>query len=378
MYYYLPLKSKIRILIDKMLKHLLRAMDIITDQQYEIKNLEDENILIITNHQMIGDHIMLMPAIRALKLKCPNSKFYIICDSKEEIEVEKMNPYIDEIIYINKNIYGMCESIKKIKEKRITNAIVFDPAYARQLAAFFGGVKNKVGYIYNWKEIYMDKTKIQNRHQHPTYRTMYLVDLISNKKNKIRLELKTGKITDEINKEIEKIKKSKLIILNINAGWISKQWPLENFVEITKYILKTDRAKIILIGSKKEVTYTETFIKQLPKNMQKNIINLTGKTTLYDLIYIFNQSNLLITCDTGTMHLAQVTKIPIISIFGSTDPTKLILSKTNRYIFKKIECNPCTSISESGIFFSPVCKNNYKCMKSITPNEVIEKIRQIM
>jgi len=117
----------------------------------------------------------------------------------------------------------------------------------------------------------------------------------------------------------------------------------------------------VIVGTAKEATLGD----QLAKDFRGNVENLCGKTTLPELIAELKRCHLLLTNDTGTMHLADLLGIPVIAIFGSTEPALTgptgATIPPHRILRRKVECSPC---------YLRTCPIDFRCMKEITVDMV--------
>ncbi|MCM8758106.1 MAG: glycosyltransferase family 9 protein, partial [Candidatus Omnitrophica bacterium] len=98
-----------------------------------------------------------------------------------------------------------------------------------------------------------------------------------------------------------------------------KQWPIENFVKLIKKISANNNLNVIIIGGKEEEDKSKQYFSNLKA---KNIINLTGKTTLKELAALLKKCRLLISGDSGPVHLASCLGTPVIAIFRNDIPAK--------------------------------------------------------
>jgi len=129
-----------------------------------------------------------------------------------------------------------------------------------------------------------------------------------------------------------------------------KAWPLKNFIKLSKKLKNDKRVRIIITGSKEEIKLDERFCKKVP-----GTINLIDKTSVLDLAALMTYLNLFITNDTGALHIACSTDVPLIGLFGPTDPkaTGPYPITDNRIILRKNK------------------------LSDILPDEVIETIRKM-
>jgi heptosyltransferase II len=109
---------------------------------------------------------------------------------------------------------------------------------------------------------------------------------------------------------------------------------------------------------------------EIAKQSGENFTNLIGKTTLAELIATLRECRLLLTNDTGTMHLAAFLGVPTVSIFGSTEPALTgPLGAGHRVLRHHVECSPC---------FLRECPLDFRCMKAIEPDEAVEAVLRML
>ncbi|PHR59438.1 MAG: hypothetical protein COA44_00405 [Arcobacter sp.] len=130
----------------------------------------------------------------------------------------------------------------------------------------------------------------------------------------------------------------------------------------------SEKKNIILIGGKGE----EAYFKEL-QPYPKNVIDLSGKNNLTELISIIQNAKALITTDTGPAHIASATATTVYCLIGPTNPTSTGPYKTPfnevHIISKNLDCSPC--------YYLPhikECKDNI-CMKEITVENVLSTIK---
>jgi len=153
-----------------------------------------------------------------------------------------------------------------------------------------------------------------------------------------------------------------LVAIHPVAKWPTKQWPLENFARVADALAQRGVA-VILTGSSDD----EKPIRQLSewiKTPQK-VLNLAGQTKLRELAGLFALSDLVLTLDTGPMHLAAAVKAPLIALFGPTAPWRTGPYGNGHMILRKsLACSPC---------FKKKCPT-MECMNSLSVEEVLEGV----
>lgn len=138
-----------------------------------------------------------------------------------------------------------------------------------------------------------------------------------------------------------------------------RRWPVENYVHVAIELIKR-KFTVIIIGAESDSWVSEYF-ENTP------VVNLIGKTSITDVVYIYKNCNLLISHDTGLLHLAKLSGIHTIALFGPVDPRWRVGKNENiKTIWGGVDlyCAPCYN----GKTFAE-CDNNI-CMKNIDPESV--------
>lgn len=165
-----------------------------------------------------------------------------------------------------------------------------------------------------------------------------------------------------------------LIVLNVNASELCKErmWPAQNFIQLSEYLIQNYGAKLIFIGADYDYDYVRSVVSKI-KN-QENVYNFAGKTTLKDLINLLIHSDLLISNDSGPLHLASLLGKPSVSFFGPETP-RLYGPLNGRHLvfYKDVYCSPCLNVYNAK---TSACNGKNICMSEITVEEVIDGIER--
>lgn len=160
-------------------------------------------------------------------------------------------------------------------------------------------------------------------------------------------------------------------IINPNASdlRLERRWPRNYFIDLIKEIQNTHKnVYIYLIGNKAEEQYVNSIYEN---SNQKNIINTAGKLKLNELIELMRKANLIITNDTGPLHLSLALKLKVVGLFGPCSPSQYGQMETCIAIYNNVYCSPC--VHE---FIQPPCGGDNQCMKSISVHNVVSAINK--
>jgi heptosyltransferase-1 len=151
-----------------------------------------------------------------------------------------------------------------------------------------------------------------------------------------------------------------VVVIHPLAKWPSKQWPAENFVRFIDRLAEHE-ISVILSGSPQDQEGLERIREKA--GHPRRVMNWAGKTALRELAALFSLADLVLTTDTGPMHLAAAVKVPLIALFGPTAPWRTGPYGDPGAVFRKpLACAPC---------FRKKC-DTMECMTSITVDEVWE------
>jgi 3-deoxy-D-manno-octulosonic-acid transferase/heptosyltransferase-1 len=151
-----------------------------------------------------------------------------------------------------------------------------------------------------------------------------------------------------------------LVIIHPMAKWQTKQWPLANFARVA-HALAQKGASVVFTGGPDDEKPVRELWQGMPTPPQ--VLNLAGQTNLLELAGLFSLSDLVLTPDTGPMHLAAAVQAPLIALFGPTAPWRTGPYGNGHVILRKeLDCSPC---------FKKKCAT-MECMNALSVEEVLQ------
>ncbi len=166
----------------------------------------------------------------------------------------------------------------------------------------------------------------------------------------------------------------KLVILNPNASDLvaARRWPTSYFLELAVSLLQDPDIFIVLTGTPDEAAHAAKVRRDMGV---ERIIDMAGRTTLPELIDLYNQCSLLVTNDSGPAHFASLTNLPVLVLFGPETPDIYgPLGDNVEVITRRLACSPCVSVYNQK---RSACTKNV-CLTSITPDEVYQRAKAIL
>lgn len=297
----------------------------------------------------------------------------------------------DSVLLFIRDVFNV---INRLRKENIN--IVFDLEFFSRCTAalaFLSGADKRVGfYKYRFEGLYRGELlthKVQYNstlHVARLYLSLWQV-LKETTKNTPEL---TKKISDakivlprfvslpKLKKKMETILKDygvkqggRLILINPGEGILPlREWPIENFIALSQRILDDSNNYIVIVGNQNISKKADSLSKALNS---KRCINLIGKTSLYELLTLFDLSGVLIINDCGLGHLASFTNIEKFIIFGPETPNIFApLGVNNCIIYSNWPCSPCFSVFNHR---DSAC-SSHECLKVIQPDHVYALIEK--
>jgi heptosyltransferase-1 len=165
-----------------------------------------------------------------------------------------------------------------------------------------------------------------------------------------------------------KTQNSKLILLQPGARWDNKRWPAEYFASLVSLIAKKfPEARFAILGGKDDQALGEIIARAEPDRT----LNLCGATSLPEMIEWVRLGNLMITNDTGPMHVAAALGKPMVALFGPTEPRRTgPYGQLENVLRLDLPCSPC--LKSECHFVKP-----NECLRAISPAMVMERVEKI-
>jgi ADP-heptose:LPS heptosyltransferase len=281
----------------------------------KIEKYKVRNILFIRNDRF-GEFLLNIPALRALKETFVQARLIALVNPYVK-ELAQSIPYIDEVITWENKKHSILETIglvNLIRNKHIDIAIVSNPSKKFNICSYLTGIPIRVGYDRKWGFLLTHKMQDKKHlgQKHEIEYNLELVSLIGAKTNDLTLSLK---IDDKLPEEFRKFDLEHQTNLIALHPWTSdpiKQWPINSFFELAERLIKELKLRLVVIGGKEEMSRSAEFCSNLNTPV---LINLTGKTTLGQLATLLKKCSLLISGDSGPVHLAACVGAPVLAIF---------------------------------------------------------------
>ncbi|OPX41670.1 MAG: lipopolysaccharide heptosyltransferase II [Desulfobacteraceae bacterium 4484_190.3] len=335
-----------------------------------------ENIL-VRGTNWIGDVIMTLPAIRSVRKTFPHAKISVLA-KPWVAEIYRICPEVDEVIVYNRpgvhsGITGIYKLARELKSKGFDMAILFQNAIEAAIIARLAGIPIRAGYNSDGRGLLLTHSVKRTKQIRKVHQVYYYLEMLKSlgfqsTESDIRLKLNNDflKIAEDILGQYYVKKNDFLVGVAPGAAYgPAKMWFPERFAAVADKLADNFSARVVLFGSGGDSKRADL----VQKHSKNNLINIAGKTSLREVIALIARCNLFISNDSGLMHLAGALGIPLVAIFGSTNPvTTSPVGGKNIIIYKNVSCSPC---------LKKICPADFRCMDLISVDDVYEAARDV-
>jgi lipopolysaccharide heptosyltransferase II len=336
------------------------------------------NILIV-KLSAIGDVIHTLPSLTALRQLYPEAHITWVVE-EAAADLVKNHPYLDEVLISrrknwSKDFQGgqfrrplkeISSFIKTLRQRDYDLVIDFHGLFKSSIIVFFSRGKRKLGYnsLQELSGLFLNEKIPEDMNKHAVERYLDFPRYLGAKINSAQFILPLSKEAEtraQILLDKYNLENKKFIAINPIAYWETKLWSNEKIAHLADLINNKLQMKVVFTGSEKEP------IEKITSLMTTESLNLGGTTTLLDLASLYKKARMVITTDSGPMHLAAAVETPVIALFGPTDPARTGPYGTGHTIIRaELSCSPC---------FSKKCSTK-KCMEDISPQQVFAAVEK--
>lgn len=327
----------------------------------------------------LGDTMMSTAAVRAVKTLFPQAGLSILAKPVFST-FWKDFPGVEEAIVLEKGFAGFWKTVSMLKQKKFDAALVLPTSFSSAFLAAAAQIPVRIGWGGEMRDLFLTRVV-----PHPKPRQKHLVfeylDLVQKgfqkplKEKRIGLDCTISKETlrglGQVFADAGVPAKKPFIAFAPGATYgQAKRWPLPYWKELMGKLLNERSEDFLILGGLEEGPYLKPLMEGWGTAESKRLHLLAGRTSPTILAAMLSKCRLLVTNDTGPMHVAAAAGTPTVALFGSTSPTWTRPFGTgHEVIYKHLECSPC---------FQRTCPIGYKCLHAISVEEVAGAVRKVL
>ena len=331
--------------------------------------------ILIRATNWVGDAIMALPSLRAVRNRFPEAEIAIlarpyVADIYRDQEIcNQLIAYDSQVKHAG--FLGRERLAAELRAQKFDVALLLQNAFDAAWLAWRAGIPERIGYARDGRRILLTKPiPVPEKSEISPHEKFYYLELLRRAGwvDSLADELFiTLNVSDATRRRAEEFLaqsgvRSNSLRIAIGAGasyGSAKCWPPSRFAELANRLQAENDADVILFGTASEAAVTRAISSEL----RQPPVDLTEKTTIADLPALLSQCHLFIGNDSGAMHVAAGVGLPVVAVFGPTDPygTAPVTPRCT-IVQQKPYCSPC---------FLRHCPTDHRCMSAIT-SEMVE------
>ncbi len=353
------------------------------DRKTLLDNARKARKILFVKLGRVGEAILTLPVLREANKN--GIKIDVLCTNYSE-KVYRNQRFISKVWVWDYNPLGLLPIFLKLRKQSYDFVVDGEPfSTASAIYAYF--ISRTVGFKGLRRDVLYD---IKIRYNDKKHVTLVYFDLFSPflvkapKKVKLVSIQYSKKDKQHAKNLVRKFRMKKKVVFSLSSGEAApmRRWPLERWLSLYRKMRGEygDKFVLFLVGRKEDSKLNEKFISGLSKQEKAGVVDLSGKTSILGLTAFLSFVDLLISNDSGTVHVASSVNTPTIGLYGPETPVRFgPLSKKNIAIYKagKLPCAPCINVHKGQIpKVCPICKG--KAIKLITVEDVFKAVKKML
>ncbi|HXC46745.1 MAG TPA: lipopolysaccharide heptosyltransferase II [Candidatus Sulfotelmatobacter sp.] len=321
----------------------------------------------------VGDAIMALPALRAIRKRQPDATISIVA-RPYVAEIYREQQVCDELIAYDpsgehRGWSGREKLIADLRARKFDVALLLQNAFDAAWLAWRAQIPQRIGYARDARSLLLTKAiPVPKPGEIPPHEKFYYLELLRRagwldqlpEEPHITLHVPDAARQRAMQILLEAGSRPHAVRIAVGAGasyGSAKCWPPDRFAKALNALLAQAGADadVVLFGTPGELPVSSA----IAAESQRPPINLTGKTSIADLPALLSQCHLFLGNDSGAMHVAAAVGLPVVAVFGPTDPNGTApVTPHLTIVQQKPYCSPC---------FLRRCPTDHRCMTAVTP-----------
>lgn len=324
--------------------------------------MEFSNILIRATN-WVGDAVMSLPALRALRDRYPHAKMTILA-RPWVADLYGREPFCDELIPWPGYQWSI---IGELRKRNFDCAILLQNAFGAAATVALAGIPKRIGYNRDGRGFLLtDAVTPPKKGEIPPHESYYYLELLR------RAKLIDITLPSEPLVQLSGRSSAPDSIVGVSPGAAygsAKRWLPESFAEAAIEIAQTDHDSVMLFGTDAEKEVCGQ-IEQILTQAGVKVVNLAGKTPLSQFIELAGRCRVFLTNDSGSMHIASALGVPTVAIFGATNHiTTGPTGPLSRVVREPVDCSPCLKRE---------CPIDHRCMTRVSADRVATEALELL
>jgi len=328
----------------------------------------------------VGDAIMALPALHAVRRRFPDAHISLVA-RPSVVDLYRDQGVCDELIsYDTKGPHqgfrGREALAAELRSHNFDVALLLQNAFDAAWLVWRAGIPKRIGYARDGRSLLLTQAiAVPKPGEIPSHEKFYYLELLKRaawmdryeEERHIALRVPDSSKHRAMQKLVEAGSRANAFRIAVGAGasyGSAKCWPPDRFAQALNEFVSQLDADIILFGTRQELPVSAA----ITQNLRRPPVDLTGKTSMAELPALLSQCHLFLGNDSGAMHVAAAVGLPVVAVFGPTDPLGTApVTPRMSIVQQKPYCSPC---------FLRRCPTDHRCMTSVTPAMVEAALRK--
>jgi lipopolysaccharide heptosyltransferase II len=320
----------------------------------------------------VGDAIMSIPALCAIRQHWPEAEIAILA-RPPIAELYSEQPFVNRVIPHGESMASpiAAEQVAgKLREEQFDCAILMQNAFSAAWVAWRAKIPQRIGYARDGRSLVLtDAIGLPKPGEIPAHEAYYYLELLRRAGWLDKLPDVT-QISLTLRPDAAERAETRLQEVGARSGAVrvalapgaaygsAKCWLPERFATVADALIDEFSADVILFGTSSEIE----ICRQIADRMRHRPVMLAGQTGMRELPSLFSRCNLFVGNDSGSMHVAAAVGVPVVAVFGSTDPLGTAPMTPERTLVRHpVSCSPC---------FLRECPIDHRCMTRVSAEDV--------
>ena len=320
----------------------------------------------------VGDAVMCIPALEAVRARWPQAEIAILA-RPWVADLYHGQPFADRVIAQDaapRNPFAIEGAARTLRREHFDCAILLQNAFSAAWLAWRAGIRERIGYARDSRSFLLTRAiPVPAKGEIPAHEAYYYLELLRRAGwiekvrdvGEIRLQLAPGTAEAAETQLLQAGLRAEGIRIALAPGAAygsAKCWLPERFAEVADGLIGEFGADVILFGTNSEAEVC----RQIASRMRHRPVNLAGQTPIGELPALFSRCQLFLGNDSGAMHVAAAVGVPVVAVFGPTDPEGTSpVTPSWSLVRHPVSCSPC---------FLRECPIDHRCMMRIEVADV--------
>jgi heptosyltransferase-2 len=336
-----------------------------------------ENVLVYAP-SWIGDAVMSLGALRQLRTRYPEARLTVLA-RPWVVGLYRGCEAVDDTLEYDyrgrhRGPFGFFRLSRELDKHGFDLALLFPNAFRAAAVVRAAGIPERWGYGTDGRSLLLTRSVPPAPRPFGRHQAFYYLDMMRALGFDAGPPDTTLRLTTEMRQAARRLLESfdcqpgePLIGIHPGAaGGTAKRWIREHYAEVGERLASTRHGRVVLLGGPGELDLT----REIRSRIQAPVIDLATKTSLVELMGVIDALSVLVTNDSGPMHLAAALGTPTVAIFGPTDERETgPMGRHSKVLRKHVDCSPCLLKD---------CPTDHRCMTEVGVEEVVDAAAQLL